>query len=114
MVRTALILISGSLLATVAATAWGVWEAQTTVLQLATLVAVGTGWLADRLSDLPHHGVFATVAWFLAGANLGALSYHGETAILFAAMWFGLLIWIKREIRKDVRQRFDWLFDVLD
>jgi hypothetical protein len=114
----------GGLLAVLgAAVGWGVWEGRTTVLQVLVLACVATygavGWVASRDKPplegmlLSYGGAYRAVAMFIAGAAIGALAYHGEIALLYAALWAGMLIWVERMLRSRLGDAigdiFDWL-----
>jgi hypothetical protein len=113
----------GTLLAALgAAVGWGVWEAQTTALQILVIGCVATygaaGWVASREEGplrgaLPNSEAYRTTAMFIAGAGTGALAYHGEIALLYAAIWAGALIWVEHKLRSRfgelIGDLFDWL-----
>jgi hypothetical protein len=105
-----------------AAVVWGVWEARTTALQILVIGCVATygaaGWVASREEGflqgaLPQGGTYRTVAMFIAGAGMGALAYHGTIALLYAAMWAGVLIWVEHKLRSRfgemIGDLLDWL-----
>ena len=121
--KTALQVGFWSLLAALgAAVVWGAWEARTTALQVLVIGCVATygaaGWAASReegvLQDaLPDGGTYRTVAMFIAGAGMGALAYHGTIALLLAAMWAGVLLWVEHKLRSRfgemIGDLLDWL-----
>jgi hypothetical protein len=121
--KTALQVGIWSLLAAIgAAVVWGVWEARTTALQILVIASVAiyvaAGWAASReegfLQDaLPHGGTYRAVAMFIAGAGMGALAYHGKIALLYAAMWAGVLLWVEHKLRSRfgemIGDLLDWL-----
>lgn len=105
-----------------AAVGWGVWEARTTALQILVIGCVATygaaGWAASREEGvlqgaLPHGGTYRSVAMFIAGAGMGALAYHGTIALLYAAMWAGVLLWVEHKLRSRfgemIGDLLDWL-----
>lgn len=89
-----------------AATFWGVWHAQTLLLQVCVVIACGIYMCAGYLDRLPRAGGYAAASMFVAGAALGALAYHGEAALLYALMWLAAMIWIEVKVRH-------WLGDLL-
>jgi hypothetical protein len=113
----------GTLLAALGFVAgWGVWEAQTTALQGLVIgciaMYVAAGWVASREEDplqgaLPNGGVYRTLAMFIAGAGMGALAYHGEVALLYAAIWASALVWVEHKLRSRfgelIGDLFGWL-----
>ena len=107
-------LFSISLVLSAVLIGWNVAVADTTMIQIGALVTTFLGWGAHEVDGLPRGGTLGTLAFFLAGAAMGACAYHGDVSILIAILWVGLFFWIKRTIRQEVADAFDVLKDLLD
>jgi hypothetical protein len=102
------LLLSGGL----AAMGVGALTANATLLQGVVLLAIGALVLGRRTGS---GGEWIKAGfYFLSGAGIGALSYHGEVSILVWVMWAALFVWIEREIRDEVSLLLEAVGEWLD
>ena len=90
------------LLAGCTAVGWSAWHADTTVAQGVVFGAVALAVLIERSSHVSRPGLWQAGFYFVSGAGIGLLAYHGEVSFLLAGMWVALWFWFERRIRDDV------------
>jgi len=84
----------------------GIWLEDTTMVQGLVLGALVLAVLACRWPSLSRRGIWEGVFYFLSGAGIGMLAYHGDVSILLVAVWIALSFWIERGLREDVQPLF--------
>jgi uncharacterized membrane protein YoaK (UPF0700 family) len=73
---------------------WSVWHVDTTLAQLVVIAAVGIALLLKRESSLSRPVLWQCGFYFIAGAGLGMLAYHGNVSLLVSVMWIIFGVWI--------------------
>lgn len=96
-----------------AAVGIGAFTANTTLLQGIVLLGLGVMVFARRKGQASSEWIKAGF-YFLSGAGVGALSYHGEVSILVWVMWAALFVWIEREVRDEVSLLLDGIAEWFD
>jgi hypothetical protein len=86
---------------------WSVWQQDTTLAQFVVIGAVAAAAWMERTSSVERSGLWQGGFYFVSGAGLGMLAYHGEVSILMAALWLALGFWIERQMRDDVDEALD-------
>jgi hypothetical protein len=90
------------LLAGITAIGWSAWHADTTAAQGVVFSAIVLSILIERSNQVPRQGLWQAGFYFLSGAGIGLLAYHGEISLLLGGMWIALWFWFERQIRDDV------------
>lgn len=96
------LLLVGVLLVEVTAIGWSAWHADTTAAQGVVLSAIFFAVLIERSNRVSRPGLWQAGFYFLSGAGIGLLAYHGEISLLLGGMWIVLWFWFERQIRDDV------------